>query len=110
MKGLVSRVRLGDRHSLVAGELHRFDVDGHSILVVNLGDRIVACDDTCSHEEASLSEEGELDIESREIECCRHGARFSLEDGSAISLPATIGLSTYEVTTIGDDVFLEVPA
>jgi 3-phenylpropionate/trans-cinnamate dioxygenase ferredoxin component len=110
VKGVCSRVRLGDRRDLIVGELQRFNVDGRRILVVNLGEKVVACDDTCSHEDASLSEMGELDIESREVECCRHGARFSLEDGSATSLPATTGLCTYEITSVGDDVFVEVPS
>jgi 3-phenylpropionate/trans-cinnamate dioxygenase ferredoxin component len=110
VKRLCTRVRVGDIRDLVLGELHRFDVESRRILVVNLGEKIVACDDTGSHKGASLVEMGELDLGSREIECCQHGARFSLEDGCALSLPATTGLCTYEVTTVGDDVFVEVPS
>ena len=35
-------------------------------------------DDRCSHEEFSLSE-GEVDVETGEIECARHGAMFRLQ-------------------------------
>ncbi len=100
------RVRLGRRADLAA--LQRFDVDGHRIVVVALEEEFVALDDTCSHEDASLAEEGEVDPKGREIECCRHGARFSLDDGSATSLPATSGLRTYPIEVEGEDVFVEL--
>lgn len=89
--------------------LRRFEVDGRRIVVVALGAEVVALDDTCSHENASLTEEGEVDVEEREIECCRHGARFSLDDGTALSLPATTALQTYRIVAEGDEVFIELP-
>jgi len=99
------RVRLGRLSDLTTG-LHRFDVDGRRVVVVGLGEELVALDDTCSHENASLAEEGEVDPDAREIECCRHGARFSLDDGAATSLPATTGLRTYPIEAVGEDVFI----
>jgi 3-phenylpropionate/trans-cinnamate dioxygenase ferredoxin component len=101
------RIRLGRLGDVTTG-LRRFDVEGHRIVVVRLGEALFAFDDTCSHESASLAEEGEVDAEAREIECCRHGARFSLDDGAATSLPATTGLRTYPVALDGDDVFIEL--
>ena len=89
--------------------LRRFEVNGRRIVVVTLGAELVALDDTCSHASASLTEEGEVDAEAREIECCRHGARFSLDDGAALSLPATTPLRTYPVIVEGDEVFIEMP-
>lgn len=77
--------------------------------MVALGAEFVALDDTCSHESASLTEEGEVDAEAREIECCRHGARFSLDNGAAVSLPATTPLRTYRIVTEGAEVFIETP-
>lgn len=101
------RVHLGHR-SEISGPLKRFEVAGHRVLVVDLGNELIALNDTCTHEEASLAEDGELDVEAREIECCRHGARFSLDDGSAISLPATTGLRIYPITLDGDELYVEV--
>lgn len=107
MMANLRQVHLGHR-SEITGPLQRFEVAGHRVLVVDLGDELIALDDTCTHEEASLTEDGELDVEAREIECCRHGARFSLDDGSAMSLPATTGLHVYSIITDGDDLYLEV--
>jgi 3-phenylpropionate/trans-cinnamate dioxygenase ferredoxin component len=102
-----ARVRLGRAGDLADGAA-RFEVDGRPILVVRLDEELVAVDDICTHEEASLFEVGEVDPEFREIECCRHGARFSLDDGSVCSLPATSALRTYRVELEGDDLFLEL--
>jgi nitrite reductase/ring-hydroxylating ferredoxin subunit len=107
MSVTIRRVRLGSRSDLVS-PLQRFELEGHPIVVIDLGEELVALDDTCSHEEASLAEEGEVDSETREIECCRHGARFSLEDGSAVSLPATTGLRIYPVIAEGEDLYIEL--
>ncbi|MGH9092956.1 MAG: Rieske 2Fe-2S domain-containing protein [Acidimicrobiales bacterium] len=107
---VTGRILLCRRANLGPGLLHRFDVDGRLIVVVALGDELIALDDTCSHEDASLAEDGEIDADAREIECCRHGARFSLDDGSVASLPAISPLRTYRVIADGDRVFIEIPS
>lgn len=101
------RVLLGRRDELIDAP-QRFVVEGHAIVMIPLPDEFVALDDTCSHGTASLAEEGEVDLEARERECCRHGARISLGDGSVTSLPATTGLRAYRVKTEGDEIFIEL--
>lgn len=101
--------RLGQRSELAGGPPRRFDIDGRRIVVVSIGEELFALDDACTHEEASLAAVGEVDVDAGEIECCRHGARFSLADGSVVSLPATAPLGTYALVVEGDDVFVEVP-
>ena len=62
-----------------------------------------ALDDTCSHEEASLSDGW---IESGEVECPLHAARFCLRTGAALCLPATRPVGTHRVEVRGEDVYL----
>lgn len=69
-------------------------VDGQRIALYNVEGTVYATDDTCSHAEASLSEgclEGDV------IECPRHGARFNVRTGQALSLPAWAPVATYPV-------------
>ncbi len=77
--------------------MRRFSIDGHAVALVRIGEALYAVDDRCSHANYSLSE-GDLDCEMREIECPKHGSRFSLIDGSAITLPATVPVTVHEVT------------
>ena len=65
-----------------------------------------ALNDTCTHEEFSLSE-GEL--WDMDVECPQHGSRFNLVTGKVTGLPAVIAATTYAVTLEGDEVFIEVP-
>lgn len=62
--------------------------------------------DTCTHEEFSLSEDGE--IEGTEVVCPLHMARFDLPTGAPLCLPATIALATYQVEVEDDKVFVLV--
>ena len=85
----------------------RFDVGAHRICLVRLGDDFYAIGDTCSHADVSLSE-GEVDADSKHIECWKHGSCFSLETGIPDVLPATRPVPVYRVSVEGDDVIVEV--
>ena len=81
---------------LAPGQARRFDVSGHSIALVRIGDQFYAVDDECSHEDYSLSE-GEVWTDECEIECPRHGSTFDLLTGAPCSLPATQPVAVYEL-------------
>ena len=100
-------LRLCALDELEPGQARRFEVAGRKLAVVRIGDDVYAIGDTCSHAEVSLSE-GEVLTEERELECWKHGSRFSLIDGQPHALPATKPVPTYTVKIEGDDVFLEV--
>jgi len=85
----------------------RFDVGDRTLCVVRIDDDVYAIGDTCSHAEVSLSE-GEVDPETKQIECWKHGSMFSLETGSPDSLPAVKPVPVYDVTVRDGDVFVEV--
>jgi 3-phenylpropionate/trans-cinnamate dioxygenase ferredoxin subunit len=75
--------------------------------VVRLGEDWYAIGDRCTHQDVSLSE-GEVQADTLELECWKHGSCFSLVDGQPHALPATKPVPTYTVKIEGDDVFLEV--
>jgi 3-phenylpropionate/trans-cinnamate dioxygenase ferredoxin subunit len=89
-----------------SGQPRRFDVGGHRICLVRIGDDFYAIGDRCSHEDYSLSE-GEVFEDEREIECWKHGSTFSLTTGEPQSLPATKPVPVYTVVIEGDDVIVE---
>ncbi len=87
------------------GAAKRVEVQGRKIALCNLDGEIHAVDDTCTHEEASLSA-GE--IVGDEIECPLHGACFNIRTGEAACLPAIENLQTYPVQIDGDDVLVRL--
>lgn len=85
----------------------RFDVGAHRICVVRIDDDVYAIGDTCTHADVSLSE-GEVDPETRLIECWKHGSQFSLETGAPDSLPATRPVPVFTTTVSDGDVYVEI--
>ncbi len=94
--------------AIADGTAQRFDVEGHRIAIARVGETYYALGDRCSHEDFSLSL-GEVDPETCEIECARHGAAFDLRTGEPMSFPATQAVATYEVIVHGDAVSVVLP-
>ncbi len=88
------------------GEMRRVRVGEMALCVAHteLGEWW-AIDDTCSHEDCSLSQ-GEL--VGREVECPCHGSRFDLRTGEPLCLPAVLPVATYPVHVAGHLVRVEV--
>jgi len=78
-----------------------FEVDGLYIAVFNVGGRYYAVEDRCTHDDGPLAE-GDLD--GYEIICPRHGARFDLRDGRALSMPAVLPVPWFPVRVEGDEI------
>lgn len=88
------------------GRMKRVDLAGRRILLANVGGRLCAVDDTCTHEEASLSRgvlKGEL------VKCPLHNSRFNVCTGEALEEPAEENLRTYPVREEGGRVLIGVP-
>lgn len=98
MAEFVTVTRTGD---IQPGEMKCFKIGRQRITVANVDGEFLAFDDTCTHEESSLSE-GELFGET--VECPLHGAAFNIRTGAVESFPATVPLPVYPVRVQGDEV------
>jgi 3-phenylpropionate/trans-cinnamate dioxygenase ferredoxin subunit len=96
-------VRVGRLADIQEGGAIRVEVDGEAVALFRVAGRIYAIADTCTHEEASLSE-GFLEGET--VECPLHGARFDLKTGKPVTLPATRPTPVYEVKVERDEIFI----
>lgn len=83
----------------------RITLGSDSIALFLVGNQVLAIGDRCSHAEASLSEGT---VVGSEVECPLHGARFDLETGRPLSLPATRPVATYPAKVEGGYVYVEV--
>jgi 3-phenylpropionate/trans-cinnamate dioxygenase ferredoxin subunit len=102
----LARFRVASVGEVPVESLKRVDAGRTPVCLAHAEDgNFYALNDTCTHEEFSLSE-GELwDLD---VECPQHGSRFNLMTGKVTGLPAVIPAKTYPVTVDGDDVFVEV--
>jgi 3-phenylpropionate/trans-cinnamate dioxygenase ferredoxin subunit len=100
--------RLCGLDDIAPGTSARFDIEGHRIAVVRVGDDFYAIGDRCSHADFSLSE-GDVWEDELTIECPKHGSTFSLTTGEPQSLPATQPVPVYEIRVEGNDVSVVLP-
>ena len=92
---------------LAPGSVRRFEIDGRSVAVVRIGDDVYALGDTCSHANVSLSE-GEVLVDSLELECWKHGSAFNLETGEPSTLPAIKPVPVYEASVVDGNIVVSV--
>lgn len=98
-------IKICPLEDLKPGKAIRVKVGDHAIAIVRTpSGEVKALDDKCSHGEISLSE-GFVDEET--IECWAHGAKFELNTGKPLSLPAYEPVATYEVLIENDEIYLE---
>ena len=91
--------------SLAPGKSIKVVIDDLPIAVVRESTgEVHAIGDRCSHGDISLSDGF---VEDDTIECWAHGAKFSLETGEALTLPAYEPVAKYEVIIDNGDIFIE---
>lgn len=96
-------IEIAHKDEIPEGKAKRIEVGERYIAVFNVGGEYYAIDDTCSHEQASLSQ-GEL--EGYIIECPLHGSRFDIRTGQVKSLPAVLPVACYKLMVDGDDILI----
>jgi 3-phenylpropionate/trans-cinnamate dioxygenase ferredoxin subunit len=81
------------------------EVDEHLIALFHVQGKFYAIDDVCTHDGGPLAH-GTL--EDHTIACPRHGAKFDIRTGAALTMPATKPTKSYAVKVEGEDVLVQV--
>lgn len=89
-----------------AGSVVAVDVRGTRIAVANVGGTYYAFDDTCTHEQCSLAEEGEL--AGTTVTCTCHGAEYDVRTGKVLAPPAPLPVKVYRTRIDGDALQIEI--
>jgi len=89
----VSWIDAGPAAGLADGQTRSIAVGRRMIAVARSGDSFYAIEDICTHDGAPLTG-GEIDGD--EIICPRHGARFCLRTGEAMTPPAYEPVRVFE--------------
>ena len=98
-------IRICSVDDIRAGKAIRVKLGEQAIAIVKTkSGEIKAIDDKCSHGEISLSEGF---VEGNTIECWAHGAKFNLDTGEALTLPAFEPVSVYPVLIEDDTIYLD---
>jgi 3-phenylpropionate/trans-cinnamate dioxygenase ferredoxin component len=90
-------IDLGSLSELESTSRLEGDVDGYRVRVASVNGSLYAFEDRCTHDDSPFDD---APIEDCEIICPRHGARFSLRSGEALSPPAYEPLRIFQVREV----------
>jgi nitrite reductase/ring-hydroxylating ferredoxin subunit len=103
--GMPQRHAVTTLADLPPGTSQAFTVAGRRLALFNAGGRILAIDDTCPHEGASLAEGT---VEGTTVTCPWHAAEFDLTCGKVLCPPAAEDVRSYVVRLNGDSIEVEI--
>jgi len=83
------------------------EVDERLVVLIHAAGHFYALDDVCTHDGGPLSE-GPIDASEGSIACPRHGAKFDVKTGAAMTMPATKPTVSHEVKLEGDQVLVRL--
>jgi 3-phenylpropionate/trans-cinnamate dioxygenase ferredoxin subunit len=89
---------IGSLEELVTRGRLDAEIDGYLVRVARVNGTLYAFEDRCTHDDSPFDD---APIEDDEIICPRHGARFCLRDGEALSPPAYEPLRIFEAREAG---------
>jgi nitrite reductase/ring-hydroxylating ferredoxin subunit len=97
-------VKVGRMGDFPLGALRKVVVEGEDVVVGNVGGKLHAIADKCTHRGGPLSE-GEL--EGSTITCPWHGGQFDLTTGKVLGPPPMKDEVAFDVRIEGSDVLLK---
>jgi 3-phenylpropionate/trans-cinnamate dioxygenase ferredoxin subunit len=112
-------VTVAKTSELKDGTMQQVNVQGHDLLIAQVGGKYYATDNRCLHMGGNLSQ-GKL--EGTVVTCPRHGSQFDLQNGIVVrwlkgsgvvssvtkALKGDKGLTTYKVKTEGGSIMVEI--
>jgi metal-sulfur cluster biosynthetic enzyme/nitrite reductase/ring-hydroxylating ferredoxin subunit len=81
------------------------EVEDRIVVLFKVDGQYFCIDDVCTHDGGPLSE-GRLDDHT--IACPRHGAKFDIRNGKALTMPATVDTAAHEVKIEGESILVRL--
>jgi 3-phenylpropionate/trans-cinnamate dioxygenase ferredoxin component len=97
---------VGPADSIPPGDYAQVEIDARLVAVFNVDGRFYAIDDLCTHDGGELAGGA---LEGDVVICPRHGARFCLRTGQALTPPAYEPVRTYPTRVVDGVVEVEAP-
>jgi 3-phenylpropionate/trans-cinnamate dioxygenase ferredoxin subunit len=83
------------------------EVADRLVVLIRAAGHVYALDDVCTHDGGPLSE-GPIDSQAGTITCPRHGAKFDVRTGAALTMPATKPTVVHQVKVEGEQILVRL--
>ena len=98
--GILTKIK---KTEILNGKAKSYQIGANKIVICNIDGKYYATEDICSHDDGELVS-GEADlVETCQLQCPRHGARFDVKTGEAKRMPAVAPIKTFQVDDNGDE-------
>ena len=94
-------VTVAKQDEIAPGACRVIDLDGTAVAVFNIAGSYYAIEDVCTHDGGDLASGG---LEGDQVICPRHGARFCVRTGEALSAPAYEPTAVFPVRLAQDQI------
>jgi 3-phenylpropionate/trans-cinnamate dioxygenase ferredoxin subunit len=94
---MIEWIRVARADDVAPGDYATAEVADGFVAVFNVGGEFYAIDDVCTHDGGGLAG-GEID--DHQVVCPRHGARFCLRTGKALTPPAYEPVRSYPTRVV----------
>ena len=98
-------VKVAQRNDIPDPGKQLVELEDRLVVLFHIDGEFFCIDDVCTHDGGPLGE-GELDQHC--IACPRHGAKFDVRTGNAMSMPATEPTLIHEVKLEGDSILVKL--
>jgi 3-phenylpropionate/trans-cinnamate dioxygenase ferredoxin component len=102
----VEYVPVAQATEIPSGERLFVEIDNLPIVIFNIAGQYFAIADLCSHDNGPL---GEGELEGTQVICPRHGARFDVMTGKALTMPAVEDIPAYPVRVVDGQIEVGLP-
>lgn len=82
-----------------------FAVDDRLVVVFRVENEVFCLEDVCTHDSGPL---GEGALDGYTIACPRHGARFDIRTGEALTMPATEDTIVHEAKVENGEILIRI--
>ena len=93
----MSWIPVAPAEAIPPGDYATVEVDGVFVAVFNVDGEYFAIDDVCTHDGGGLAGGA---LEDHQVICPRHGARFCLRTGAALTPPAYEPVRSYATRVV----------
>ena len=99
-------VEVAAADEIAEGEVKTYEVEGERVAIARAEGQLFAVQNVCSHDDGPL---GEGAIEGHCIVCPRHGAKFDVRTGEALTMPAVSPIESFPVKEESGMIVLALP-
>lgn len=96
--------KIADINDIPLGTTLSCSLNGKQLAICNVDGDFYAIEDVCTHDGSPL-DQGTL--EGNIISCPRHGAKFDVTTGAALSMPAVIPVKTFPLEIESDIIYVK---